>query len=88
MRRRGASAAEQAGDAFNDYAPLLRLDRPVEARDLLIWCRAVAEANNNIPSLGKILSALADVEDTLGRPDRAIDLATDALRFRYLVLQR
>jgi len=84
LRRRGASDAEQAGDAFNDYAPLLRLDRPVEARDLLIRCRGVFEANNNIPALGKALSALADVEDTLGHADRAIDLQSDALRFSYL----
>jgi len=84
LRRRGASDAEQAFDAFNDYGPLLKLDRPVEARDLLIRCRVVFEANNNIPMLGKTLSALADVEDTLGHWDRAIDPGTDALRFTYL----
>jgi len=84
MRRRGASDAEQAFAAFNDYFPLLRLGRPVEARDLLIWCRAVFEANNNILMLGKTLSSLADVEATLGHADRAIDLETDALRFKYL----
>ncbi|MCA1672903.1 MAG: tetratricopeptide repeat protein, partial [Actinobacteria bacterium] len=84
MRRRGASDAEQAIHAANDYAPLLRLGRPAEARDLLIRCRDVFEANNDIPLLGKTLSALADVEDTLGHQDRAIDLETDALRFSYL----
>jgi hypothetical protein len=44
----------------------------------------VFEANNNIPALGKTLSALAHVEDTLGHQDRAIDLQSDALRFSYL----
>jgi len=83
-RRRGATEAEQAVHAFNDYSPLLRLGRTGEARDLLIWCRGVFEANNNIPMLGKILGALADVEDALGHADRAIDLETDALRFKYL----
>jgi len=83
-RRRGASDAEQAFDAFNDYEPLLKLDRPVEARDLLIRCRDVFEANNNISALGTTLGALAQVEDTLGHPDRAIDLETNAFRFNYL----
>ena len=84
MRRRGASDAEQALVAFNDYEPMLKLDRPVEARDLLIRCRVVFEANNDIPLLGMTLGALAQVEDTLGHHDRAIDLETAALRFKYL----
>ncbi len=83
-RRRGATDAEQADSEFNDYGPLLRLGRVGEARELLIRCRAVFEATNNIPSLGKTISALADVEDTLGRHDRAIALETDALRYKYL----
>ncbi|MBA2696295.1 MAG: hypothetical protein H0U62_10795, partial [Actinobacteria bacterium] len=84
MRRRGASEAVQAAAAFNDYGPLLELGRPAEARDLLIRCRGVFEANNDIRALGKTLSALATVEDTLGHRDRATDLGTDALRFSYL----
>jgi len=84
MRRRGASDAVQAAAAFNDYGPLLRLDRTSEARDLLIRCRDVFEANNDIPALGKTLGALAQIENTLGHRDRAIDLITDALRFSYL----
>ncbi|MDQ2707394.1 MAG: CHAT domain-containing protein [Actinomycetota bacterium] len=84
MRRRGATDTEQAFDAFNDYGPLLRLGRAGEARELLIRCRAVFEATNNIPNLGKTISALASVEDTLGRHDRAITLQTDALRYKYL----
>jgi len=47
MRRRGATNAEQAFAATNDYGPLLRLGRAGEARDLLIWSRGVFEANNN-----------------------------------------
>ena len=42
------------------------------------------EATNNIPRLGKTLSALADVEDELGHGERAVDLERDALRFSYL----
>jgi hypothetical protein len=83
-RRRGATAADQANTAFNDYQPLLRLGRVTQARDLLISCRTAFEATNNIPSLGITVGALAEVEATLGRLDRAITLATDALRFHYL----
>ncbi len=84
MRRRGASDPELVYAAFNDYGSLLNLDRPLEARELLIRCRAVDEATNNIPSLGKTMSALADVENTLGHRERAIALETDALRYKYL----
>lgn len=84
MRRRGASDAEQARDAFNDYRSLLELGRSPEARELLIGCRAVFDATHDLPSLGKTLSALAHVEATLGHHDRAIDLETDALRYNYL----
>ncbi|MDQ2707392.1 MAG: ATP-binding protein, partial [Actinomycetota bacterium] len=83
-RRRGATDTEQALAAFNAYGPLLRLARVGEARELLIRCRAVFEATNNINMLGKTICALADVEDTLGRHDRAIVLQTDALRYTYL----
>lgn len=84
MRRRGASTSEQAFGAFNDSVPLLRLGRVVQARDLLHWCREVFEADNDIPGLGKTLSALADVEDALGHRDRSIALSADALRYTYL----
>ena len=83
-RRRGATDAEQAVAAFNDYGSLLSLGRVTEARDLLIRCRAVHEATNNIPSLGMIVGALAEVENRLGHRDRAISLVTDALRLNYL----
>lgn len=83
-RRRGASDTEQAFAAFNDYGPLLRLGRARQARELLIGCRAVFEATNDITALGKTMGALADVEDKLSHRDRAIALATDALRYNYL----
>jgi tetratricopeptide (TPR) repeat protein len=84
QRRRGASDAEQAFAAFNNYFPLLRLGRASQARELLISCRAVFEATNNITALGKTMSALANVEEELGHRDRSIALETDALRYIYL----
>jgi tetratricopeptide (TPR) repeat protein len=83
-RRRGASPAEQANTRFNDYYPLLRLGRVEQARDLLIDCRAVFETSNDIPRLGRTLGALAHAEAAIGHLPRAIELATDALRYAYL----
>ncbi|MCW3814072.1 CHAT domain-containing protein [Micromonospora sp. DR5-3] len=83
LRRRGATESDQARSEFNDYAPLLRLGRTSEARALLLRCRAVFEAAHDIEPLGKVLGALADLEDDLGHGDRAIDLEKDALRLAY-----
>jgi tetratricopeptide (TPR) repeat protein len=83
MRARGASAYQQAFDRFNDFGPLRRSGRAVEARELLIGCRAVFEQVDDLASLGKTLSALAAVEDQLGHLQRAVDLAREALRFTY-----
>jgi tetratricopeptide (TPR) repeat protein len=82
-RERGASDADQAFAAANDYGPLLNLGRIGEARTLLMWCRAVFEAEHAVDSLGKVLSALADVEDAMGHGGLAIELEKDALRLKY-----
>ena len=83
MQARGASAYEQAVAAFNDYGPLVRAGRAGEARELLIGCRAVFEQVDDLANLGKTLTALANVEDTLGHLERAVDLEREALRFTY-----
>ncbi|MGH8902231.1 MAG: CHAT domain-containing protein [Egibacteraceae bacterium] len=82
-RRRGASRLDQVGTRFNDYGPLLRLGRLGEARALLLDCRQVFEDAHDLPMLGKVLSALADVEDRLGRTGSAVRLVQDALRLSY-----
>jgi hypothetical protein len=58
MRRRDAPALEVARTAFNDYAPLLRLGRLPEARQLLLGCRDVFDDAHDVGPLGKTLSAL------------------------------
>ncbi|MEU8606727.1 CHAT domain-containing protein [Actinoplanes sp. NPDC048791] len=83
LRGRGASDADQAFSAFNDYGPLLRLGRVGEARTLLQRCRTVFAADHNVTALGKVLSALADLEDELGHGGPAIELCKDALRLGY-----
>ena len=81
---RGASAFEMARNRFNDYFPLLRLGRIAEARSLLLDCREIFEREYYTEGLGKVLSALADVEDKAGHGQDAIDLERNALRYKYL----
>jgi tetratricopeptide (TPR) repeat protein len=61
----------------------LRLGRLDEAERLLLACRAVFEAEDDLASLGKVLGALADLEDKRGHPDDAIGFAQAALRYAY-----
>lgn len=79
---RGADVMELARTRFNDYGPLLRLGRRAECRSLLETCRQVFAADHEIPGLGKVYSALADLEDKEGRPDRAADFERGALKYR------
>jgi len=81
---RGATALELARSRFNDYGPLLRLGRPAEARTLLRDCRAAFEAANEVEMLGKVLSALADLEAETTGPAAARGFAETALRYSYL----
>ena len=78
-KQRGASALELASTRYNDYGPLLRFGRYAEARQLLLECRAVFEAERSVEMLGKVWSALADLADETG--DRA-----DAVRFGEIAL--
>ncbi|MFO1432110.1 MAG: hypothetical protein U1F76_18530 [Candidatus Competibacteraceae bacterium] len=81
---RHAPALEQARTRFNDGFPLLRLQRYAEACDVLEGCRATFAAENDVEMLGKVFSALADLEDELNHRDRAIALEHTALRYGYL----
>jgi tetratricopeptide (TPR) repeat protein len=81
---RGAPAAEIASTRFNTHGPLIRLGRLEEALDVLRECRKAFESAHNVHMLGKVLGALADVEDRRGHHQIAADLAFDALRYAYL----
>jgi tetratricopeptide (TPR) repeat protein len=82
-KARAAPLLELASFAFNDYGPLLRLERYEEAGELLRTCRDVFERENSIEMLGKVFSALADLEDELGRRMTAQHFEETALRYRY-----
>ena len=68
---------------FNDYHPLLRLGRYDDARALLLSCRAVFEAERDIEMVGKVYSALADLEDKTGGRDEAVRFEEVALGYTY-----
>jgi tetratricopeptide (TPR) repeat protein len=85
QRARGAGALEQAKNRFNDYGPLLRLRRLGDARELLLDCRRVFEAERHPAYLGMVFSALADLEDETGAPDKAAGFEFVALGYAYQV---
>jgi tetratricopeptide (TPR) repeat protein len=84
MHDRRAPASDIARAMFNDYAPLLRLDRTNEALDLLVYCRRVFEDAHDTRMLGNTLSGLASAENKRGHREPAIRLQRDALRYKYL----
>jgi tetratricopeptide (TPR) repeat protein len=83
VQDRNADALEIAQKRFNDYGPLLRLRRYAEAHRLLQECReAFAEAGADM-DLGRVYSALADLEDKQGNSAAAIQFEWQALLHRY-----
>ena len=80
---RGAGDLELARTRFNDYGPLLRLGRPDDCRRLLQGCRAVFESEHDVEMLGRVYSALADLQDKTGDRPGAVGFEEAALRFRY-----
>ena len=84
-RERGAPSVELARFAYNDYGPLLRLQRYEDAGKLLRACREVFERENSIGDLGKVFSAMADLESNLGRPVTARQFEITALRYKYIL---
>jgi tetratricopeptide (TPR) repeat protein len=80
---RGPTALEMARTRYNDYGPLLRLERYDDARDLLYDCLAVFESEGGSEELGLIHSAIANLETELGHFQEAVRHQGAALRFRY-----
>ena len=84
MRNRDANPADVAMAIFSGHSALAELDRADEARDRLIECRELAEADRDYNILGVVLSALAQLEALREHLDVAIELERNALRYKYL----
>jgi tetratricopeptide (TPR) repeat protein len=83
MRGRGAGVHEATRFRFNDAGALIRLGRLAEAERLLAECQRVFEDHADIPMLGIVLSARADLESHRGNNRAAADLERAALRLSY-----
>jgi hypothetical protein len=83
-RDRAAPPADIARARFNDYFPLLMLNKPAQAADLLQDCLRVFRETRDSRMIAKTFSALADIEGVAGDGDSAIRLARNALRYAYL----
>lgn len=84
QRRRHAGSHELARTRFNDYVPLLRLGHLDLAEALLRECQQVFEDQQDIPWLGTVLDARADVAAERGHADEAAAHESAALRLKYL----
>jgi hypothetical protein len=86
-RQRGVDEVEIAKTLFNDYGPLIRLGRLTKAGELLHACRDVFEREHDYEALGKVYSALADLEDKQHHREPAVSLESIALKYTYQSLQ-
>jgi tetratricopeptide (TPR) repeat protein len=84
IQRRGAGDHWIARTRFNDYYPLLELGRREEADTLLRACQHVFEAHQDIPNLGLVLGARADLAGRGGRHAEAASFERTALRLKYV----
>ncbi|MBV9141740.1 MAG: hypothetical protein JO115_12620 [Pseudonocardiales bacterium] len=84
QRRRGASAYDIAYTRFNNYTPLVRLDRLNEAEQVLRDCRKVFETVDDMTMLADVYTACADLESRRGHLPEALALQRTALRLHYV----
>jgi hypothetical protein len=83
MRDRAAPVYEVGRATFNDYFPLLQVDRLEEALSLLAECQNLFLRLSDMEMLGNVWSALAACEQWRGRDEEASALEQDALRYSY-----
>jgi tetratricopeptide (TPR) repeat protein len=89
ITRRNAPLLEEAQVRFNAWAPLTELGRYNEAYNneaykLLVDCRAVFENEKDVVGVGKVMSALANLEHHFGRLAEALHFEKAALRLKYI----
>jgi hypothetical protein len=80
---RGADMLEILRAQFNDYVPLLGLERYAEVGTVLQVCRAGFENACDIEMIGKVFGALAQLEYAEGRCSAAVRFEENALLYAY-----
>ncbi len=80
---RGADPVELARTRFNDHGPLIRLRQFGAAREILEACRRAYDGVGYTAGLGKVLSALADLEASQQNLREAVRFEEIALRYTY-----
>jgi tetratricopeptide (TPR) repeat protein len=83
-RRRGASPHDIACSRFNDYLPLLHLDRLADIDQLLRDCQDTFTTAGDTTHLAMAYGARADLEDKRDHPAKAVDLQRSSLRLCYV----
>jgi hypothetical protein len=83
QRRRGASPCELARTRFNDYLPLLRLDRLTDVAHCLRDCQDAFDAAGDVKQLAAVYGARATLEDRQDHPVDAVGLQRTSLRLCY-----
>jgi tetratricopeptide (TPR) repeat protein len=84
QRDRRAPDTDIAMTRYNEYVPLLALQRRDEAVSVLLHCRQVFADARDARMLGKILTSLARIDHERGHGDAAIRLQLDALSYSFL----
>jgi hypothetical protein len=69
---------------FDDCGPLLGLGRLLDAETLLRACQQVFEDHQDIPWLGRVLGARANIAHRRGRHAEAVGFTHAALRMTYV----
>ena len=80
---RGATKLVVARTRYNDYGPLLSLQRYGEVRSLLCQCLAVFESDGGSVELSSVHTAIADLESQFRHFPEAVRHESAALRYSY-----
>jgi tetratricopeptide (TPR) repeat protein len=84
LHARNAPATQIARARYDDYKPLLRLDRAEQAFTLLQDCRKAFPDTDDLNLLAKILAALSETEYQRAHDEVAIQFERDARRYAIL----
>src|SRR5690606_36363088 len=83
LERRNAGVLEFARYHFNDYGPLLYLNRLNEAEQLLLEVQEVFRVYEDLLNLSRVFAARANLESERDRPEVAVTFQKTSIRYAY-----